>query len=651
MPFLGEIKISGPHPGEDGVSQVTDAVAAAVEAGWQAPRVTSADDDADPETAEEDGESLLDYRVLGYPGGAIIVVVLEDGDLEQTALAVAALAHHLTTWSPGLLAYSVEKVSISRLDKPYDADNWLPPIADQELAPCWPEAELLDDELRSLAAQYLLALAMRSLWNPVRDNRPRTDAQDVVAGAIDDPWGRELTSALGTLLIGAARLEATADAGARLIVRGAGDPGLAADLLRRARETGREVATDGWTDDKMRGHVLVERFMDDHELGWNKVPPDEPPDQTDRRSEGQLRELLWAGLRALATLASPLAHVTGPWQLLNALGGDEVVSILAESEADRLQAAIDRDRDEIQAAAAAHAAVWLAIRRPELLDTDEGGQLVGEVGQDVSSFHQIAYHALLMAGTGPVQEAIAAQRMPAEARSSMIEFAMALAVTDRYHGGGQPDEYDADPGDAYDDMHRALEAALADGQGQTARIRGVMAAVGLSAALTQTEINPRRGAEGYVSAPRQLVTELLARPAEYAALVLSEESSDDGVIRQRALAMIAQVASVAAGEMAADLPDLTGEDPRMEPAARRRARRWIEDALQVAQEHRDGHDRYPRIDGSPDAQAILEVVATGGEVSAEWPVQRVVVAAAEATASVLRAYSSLDAAEDIFTRR
>lgn len=61
-------------------------------------------------------------------------------------------------------------------------------------------AELLDGGLQELTSEFLLALAIRSLWHPT-DSVEGHRARDVVLGATEDPWGRELTSALGVLLI------------------------------------------------------------------------------------------------------------------------------------------------------------------------------------------------------------------------------------------------------------------------------------------------------------------------------------------------------------------------------------------------------------------------------------------------------------------
>ncbi|WP_433435417.1 hypothetical protein [Nonomuraea sp. CA-141351] len=142
MPHLGMIKISGADSGRVDTDRLMEAVATAIEVGWDSPLVMSEDE---PENEHEHGGAIQDYRVLGYPGGATIYVLLAGGELEQIAVAVAALGRHLTTWSPELLAYSVAEVSISRYDEPYDADNWLPPFDDEDdqPRPHWPPEALL----------------------------------------------------------------------------------------------------------------------------------------------------------------------------------------------------------------------------------------------------------------------------------------------------------------------------------------------------------------------------------------------------------------------------------------------------------------------------------------------------------------------------
>jgi hypothetical protein len=168
-------------------------VSEAIRAGWNAPRVITDEEPDIPEDSSDDDSpdgAILDYRVSGYPEGAIILVVLDGGDLTQASVAVTGLAQHLTTWSPGLLEYSPSEVRISKIDKPYDDENWLPPVEEEDEEdsehPRWHLAELLDEELQDLAAEYLLACAVRSLWDPAES---RHRAWDIAAGAVEDPLG------------------------------------------------------------------------------------------------------------------------------------------------------------------------------------------------------------------------------------------------------------------------------------------------------------------------------------------------------------------------------------------------------------------------------------------------------------------------------
>lgn len=653
MPYLCQVRITGPTPDPEGVSQMMDAVSDAIQAGWEAPRVVT-DEDADltgDPTAGLTGDltggegdspdgAILDYQVLGYPGGAIIVVVLDSGDLTQTAVAATGLAQHLTTWSPGMLEYSPSEVSISQLDEPYDEENWLPPLVDEnddeDIAedPRWPMAGLLDGDLRTLSAEYILARAVRSLWDPTEFSR---DAWSVVARAIEYPWGGELTRALGVLLIRAARFEAArleteGGATAKLIIRGSGNPELAADLLRLAREMAAEPGTDS---DEMRGHLLTERFIDEHDLGWNRVTEGEPPDEAGGRSDRQLRSLLWAGLRALATLTFSLQDYTGPWQVLEQLDGRPLVSFLAGEEEARNEEDTEEDLEETEAAAAALVLVWLAIAEPGLLGSAPDW-LLQDVRENGSAFHHVVYHALLLAGAGPVSAAVEAKPIPdwiSRIRPDVEAFATALATT-----------ADSDAIDPYDDMHAALERMLTpDVPDLEGRIRYVLQVVGLAAEFTETDANTRRTAPGAVKSAAGLAEYLLAHPAMHAALVL-HAGDDDAAVRTRALSLAAQVAPRAAGALAGNFPGLTGDDPRMEPAARTQVRHWIEGAVQVTGGKVRIEDELPCGD---DARALAAAVVSGGSLP-DWPARRLVVAGAAAAAAILHAAGAADLADDVF---
>ncbi|MFC7619245.1 hypothetical protein [Microlunatus sp. GCM10028923] len=510
-------------------------------------------------------------------------------------------------------------------------------------------AVFLDDGMKSRAAQYLLARAVRSLWHPAETVRPTSDADEVVAGSVQYPWGGELISALGALLIRAARLESDTCKAEKLVVQGAGDPGLAEMLLAKARETVSQTSTDGWTDDDMRGHLLLERFMEDHNLQWNRVIDDDSDESYDERSKRQLRELIWAGTRALATMASSLSGLSGPWQLLGRLDDDRIVSIYADEEVERIELQTEQDLDEVEATALAHAAVWIAIRRTEALDFEENAWLVERVAQDVSPFHQVVYSALLMAGVAPMREAVRISDGPAEVFTFLAGFIQAMVATEGERGS--EDRLEEDVADAYDSMHQVLEEVLLDDEDDiTDRLLAVLEIVGRSARLTRTDVNPRRGVEGHISSPDELAAELLRRPAEYAATVLATETNEDDLIRLRALAIVAQIEPGLAGHMAADFADLSSDDPRMEPAARARAVQWVEGAIRAAQERSTLPVGKVRVALSDDAKTVLAAVMAGQALVDEWPVQRLVAAAAESASGVLWEASALDRSDDVFGR-
>ena len=112
---------------------------------------------------------MLDYCVLGYPGGAIILLVLDSGDLTHALLSITGLARHLSAWSPGMLEYTPSEIKVSMIHRPYEGAHWLPPLpedGESSEKPRFPLAAHLGGELQALAAGYLLACAVRSLHDP-----------------------------------------------------------------------------------------------------------------------------------------------------------------------------------------------------------------------------------------------------------------------------------------------------------------------------------------------------------------------------------------------------------------------------------------------------------------------------------------------------
>jgi hypothetical protein len=220
-----------------------------------------------------------------------------------------SLAHHVAG-TLTVFGWRLTSLRTDMLAAPLAAGMWLPP-ANQPQAR-FPVAAHLPEELQHLCSHYLLVAAARRLTNPNDRYQPRVDAADLVAGAIEHPWGRELVSALGGLLVAAARAEAATSIQHPLLGRGSGDPALAQALLDTIRKDQAQPAT-GYDDDGMRGHVLVDQFTTDHNLTFNRVDTALDPKANEYRSHEQLRSLLWAGIRTLATLGKDtLKQVRSP---------------------------------------------------------------------------------------------------------------------------------------------------------------------------------------------------------------------------------------------------------------------------------------------------------------------------------------------------
>ena len=128
------------------------------------------DTDGGDSTAGE----VLGYRVLGYPGGAIILLVLDSGDLMHASLSITGLARHLSARSPAMPEYAPSKIKISVIHRPYEGTHWLSPLPEDGQnaeKPRFPLAAHLSRELQELAAGYLLACAVRSLHDPADPRR------------------------------------------------------------------------------------------------------------------------------------------------------------------------------------------------------------------------------------------------------------------------------------------------------------------------------------------------------------------------------------------------------------------------------------------------------------------------------------------------
>ncbi|MBS2533829.1 hypothetical protein KGQ20_13735 [Catenulispora sp. NF23] len=134
MPYLGQITIAGPEPEVEVERRqhFVDALSAAVTQGWKslfALVLSQGDLDGPASNLDPPVRKVLE-RIIGYAGGAAVTAVLDgDGlDFEEAAAALASLRRHLTTWSPELLKYALQRIEVSRLEQRQDENRWPPPL-------------------------------------------------------------------------------------------------------------------------------------------------------------------------------------------------------------------------------------------------------------------------------------------------------------------------------------------------------------------------------------------------------------------------------------------------------------------------------------------------------------------------------------------
>ncbi len=511
---------------------------------------------------EDDPANLLDVRVLTSADGARIGVAVDTDHLESSLGTGFDLARRLSG-SPALFGWRLESLRAERLSAPRGPGGWLPPDEEQTR---FPVAAHLPGELRELAAHYLLAAAAGGLDDPAGRGRRTVAAADVVAGAVEDPWGRELTGALGALLVAACRAEAALGVRHALVGRGSGDPRLAQALLDTVRLDEALPAT-GYDEDRMRGHVLLENFMVEQNLLWNRV--DDSGTADGERGRQQLRALLWAGLRALATMGrSTLRHAESPWVWLAELGSDEIDEVarqFAYRDLEAFEEAAENAEDQLHAATHAHLLLRLALRRPDLVD---GNFPTAAMGAFTEPLRHLGFQTLLSLGAATVERT---------ARTPLAESTASAArtVLPALHAIA------ADEDDAFDDLYDAIDHLLpgtpAPREERRHRTRTFLDLVTSAAAQAGDEQSAR------------IARELLTTPAESACVQadLPDGREIEHALRLRVLATAAGLDPDLAGAIAADLPALRSPDPRDEPALRAEATRWWRTATTAAHRLRD----------------------------------------------------------------
>ncbi|MCR6488367.1 hypothetical protein M8542_36610 [Amycolatopsis sp. OK19-0408] len=554
MPYAVWLEMTAPAPIDDAaaVAQLPGLIVDLLKAGWDVPAVPRLDDDVEDDAAGEPG--LVDLSVVGYADGAMIGLAVDTDVLEVATTIGASLCRHLADAAPALLGWTTDSLRVTTVTTP-DADgNWLPRL--REDGPRFPVAEHLRDDLLEMEAQFLLAAAVRDLHDPTGESR-RTpnavDAADLIGGAVTQhPWGRELASELGTLLIAAAEHETAAGTRRPLTGHGNGDTALAQHLLSAVRAEIDQPATD-YDDDRMRGHVLLDDFMQCHDLRWNHRSDDLDDAAYQLRSRAQLRALLWAGLRVLATVTHDVTeHARTPWLWLDALDSDDAnpaVEILAEIDDEHLTASDEEDDDELTAAADAHVLIRAALLRPDLLETPAlgaPGAALSDVTVTAGPLHHVAHDALLTVGADAIQAAADTADLTTTANRVLPALRAIEALRDD----------DSDPqADPYNDLYDALDHLLPADDTHDRRVR--LARELLRLITTAAGATP--------DMPARVALELFLDPAATASVLLTGDNNHRTVRRLRTCILSAAAAldPALAGSFAADLPALRSTDPRV----------------------------------------------------------------------------------------
>lgn len=571
MPYAVWLELKAPTPvdSEAARAHLPDLLMGLIKDGWEVAGPIIEFDHASEIDHEISGPELLDVRVLTHPEGALIGLAVDTESVDVATATGTRLGRHIANAAPTLLGWTTSSLRADWQPAPGSAGRWLQPLSDYDDVPHLPVAEHLHSDLLELSAQYLLAGAVLDLSDPTGETRytgNAVDAADLIAGACrQHPWDREITSALGTLLIAAGRYEAETVTEQELIGRGGGDAELARKLLNAVRSEINEPRTD---DDIMRGHVLVETFMEDHDLQWNRVPDGVNDTAAENINREQLRMLLWAGLRTLATLSHELTQrVRTPWSWLAGLDCeslDTVIGAFAIRDELRVDCDDEDDGDQLDYAAAAHVLIRAALTRPELVAEEHvlpPGTGLAVIPTVEGPLHHTGYNALLFLGADAVDKVARDDSADPAVRTAAQELVEPLRAIEN-------DDPDEDIGPSAD-LHAILEDILEEPEDiaeedQVATLRMFLTLLTATAKAAGPDATHR--------AARDLFTD----PSELSCLLLSghADSNAERLLRHRILTTAATLDPGLTGELAAELPELRSTDPRDEPALRNTITTW-----------------------------------------------------------------------------
>ncbi|ABW12229.1 hypothetical protein Franean1_2806 [Parafrankia sp. EAN1pec] len=638
MPYMVWVNLESADPDERAKSaddSVPELIGNLLEDGWEVlVRRVASDEDDDVENAVSPPE-LLDVQILGYPRGAYVGLIVDTGDLHVATAVGVGLGKHLTDAAPVLMGWTTRSL---RVEEVPDGRRFVPPERDAAVfRPRFPLAQYLPSDLQELCAQFLIAGAIRGINNPT-EGRPETiDAADVVAATVtESPWRGKIPGALGALLVAAARYEAAYGASRPLTGRGEGDAAVAEALLATVRADRESPTTEYDDDDHMRGYVLLHHFAEELELDWTRVDPDLERDASDARNDERLRTVLWASLRALATMTQDFPPtVRTPWLWLSHLDPEDVDPIadaLAERDEERVEQSDEDTSEAVYYAARAHLLIRVSLLHPDLIESDAVRELVSSMGSHAGGADPLI-HLLFH-----VMHALSAENLRAVAHSpedsDQGRAAARLAAAVQTFDDGKPD--------AMDGIFQVLEelwAQPAEASNQAPRVLLVVVC--------------RAAASAGSGAARDIADELFSMPSELACVIVGDRGID-GSIRRHVLAEACLIDPLVAADVATSFPELASDDPRAEPALRNEFQSWWASAATAAKHETLAPAITDAVALSPGhGKPLLQSVAAGHGADdlfpGSTPTYDLVTAVAEALSALALAADTPDLPFDILT--
>jgi hypothetical protein len=576
VPFLLQVDLTNPtgswFADADEDAPVAEAALGTLVDGFTAGDPVAAADEVDGQVDADGGDggvetAVLEFRVLYSARHARIAAVVDVEDFEAASSIAVALGRHVCMYSPDIMDWRLTGVQVTPLAGPFDGERWLPdPALIGE--PRHDLAEQLPRPVVELGSRYLLAGAVRNLWDRSDTDRSTVPVDWLLSGADDLPWSRDLGSALTELLTLARRVDDLTGRPGQL-VPGPGDDALAADLLTRVRA----VPVADVADDDLAMYHVIEDWTAAHALEHRRMDDQLDPTMQRFRDTTNHRAVLAAGVRVLAPLLHHLdGRATSTLNLLGELAPAPLERAAAQLERDTRAEDSRQDSEAVARVPLPALAARLALAAPNALTGDAGEELVDDLAydaddEDLDTVHFLVYWSLVFLGRTAVAAA-----SPTRPGARALAAAVLPLLHDPDERLDDDDESVARRADDDDTLHAALEHHLQQHSGDPYDDDDVDDEIAEAIADALELIAAARRASGQSSA--ELVLGLLRDPLEMTAADTST-FADRALITAVWRAMLAEALSRFGADVAVTvsgfLPELHSADPREEEPLRTEA--------------------------------------------------------------------------------